>query len=64
MVTIVRLITDVATGDKKGIMYVKDIDAAKHRELDMIAKADRDVMTGRGPGPHSHCGHFERHLFR
>lgn len=46
MVTIVRLITDVATGDKKGIMYVKDIDAAKHRELDMIAKADRDVMTG------------------
>lgn len=46
MVTTVRLITDVVTGDKKGIMYVKDIDAGKRRELEMIEKADRDVMTG------------------
>ena len=46
MVTTVRLITDVVTGDKKGIMYVKDIDAGKRRELEMIEKADRDEMTG------------------
>lgn len=46
MVTIIRLITDVVTGEKKGIMYVKDIDEAKRRELDMISRARHDAMTG------------------
>lgn len=46
METNVRLITDRSTGDRKGIMYVKDIDAMKRRELEMIANADRDAMTG------------------
>ncbi len=52
MVTTVRLITDVVTGDKKGIMYVKDIDAGKRRELEMIEKADRDEMTAFSTRPH------------
>lgn len=46
MFTTVRLIIDVVTGERKGIMYVKDIDAEKRRELEMIDKADRDEMTG------------------
>lgn len=46
MVTIIRLLTDAVTGEKKGIMYVKDIDASKRRELEMIRDAARDGMTG------------------
>lgn len=44
--TIVRLIRDVATGEQKGIMYVKNIDTEKRRELDMLQKAEWDGMTG------------------
>lgn len=46
METNVRLIKDIATGSLKGIMYVKDIDAVKRKELEMIANADIDTMTG------------------
>lgn len=45
-VSVIRLIVDCVTGDHKGIMYVKDIDRQKRRELEMRAKAERDSMTG------------------
>ncbi|ERI71691.1 hypothetical protein HMPREF1548_01197 [Clostridium sp. KLE 1755] len=45
MVTIVRLITDIVTGEKKGIMYVKNIDEAKRREFDRISQARHERHT-------------------
>lgn len=45
-VTVIRLITDCITGEHKGIMYVKDIDQQKRRELEMKNKAERDDLTG------------------
>ena len=44
-VTVIRLITDGVTGDSKGIMYVKDIDKQKRREMEMRSRAERDDMT-------------------
>lgn len=44
-VTVIRLIADCMTGDRKGIMYVKDIDKEKHREKEMKSRAERDDMT-------------------
>lgn len=43
--TIIRLIKDVNTGDKKGIMYVKDIDEKKRAEKIIKEKAEYDSMT-------------------
>lgn len=43
--TIVRLITDVMTGRRKGIMYVKNIDKDKQVELENRKRADLDGMT-------------------
>lgn len=44
-VTVIRLITDCVTGDRKGILYVKDIDREKRREKEMRSRAERDDMT-------------------
>lgn len=44
VVSIIRLITDIVTGEKKGIMYVKNIDAAKRQKLAMQEKAEFDEM--------------------
>lgn len=44
VVTIIRLITDIVTGEKKGIMYVKNVDSAKRQELAMQEKAEFDDM--------------------
>lgn len=44
VVTIIRLITDIVTGEKKGIMYVKSVDSAKRQELAMQEKAEFDDM--------------------
>lgn len=44
VVTIIRLITDIATGEKKGIMYVKNIDSKKRRQLAMQESAEYDAM--------------------
>lgn len=45
-VSVLRIIVDCITGDHKGIMYVKDIDRQKRREIEMRARAERDSMTG------------------
>lgn len=44
VVTIIRLITDIATGEKKGIMYVKNIDGSKRQRLAMQEQAEYDAM--------------------
>lgn len=46
VVTVIRLIVDCITGDQKGIMYVRDIDRQKRREIEMQTKAECDNMTG------------------
>lgn len=46
VVTICRLITDVVTGDQKGIMYVKNIDKSKRDEIAILNRATYDEMTG------------------
>lgn len=43
--TIVRLITDVQTGEQKGIMYVKNIDEEKRQAENIQQEAERDSMT-------------------
>lgn len=43
--TIIRLITDVVSGDRKGIMYVKNIDEDKRESMRIREKADYDAMT-------------------
>lgn len=44
VVTIIRLITDIATGEKKDIMYVKNIDSTKRRQIAMQESAEYDAM--------------------
>lgn len=44
VVTVIRLITDIATGDKKGIMYVKNIDGSMRQQLAMREKAEYDSV--------------------
>ena len=44
VVTIIRLITDIATGEKKGIMYVKNIDGSKRRHIAMQEQAEYDAI--------------------
>lgn len=44
--TTVRLIRDVITGEKKGIMYVKNIENDRQQVQEIKEKADRDGMTG------------------
>lgn len=43
--TIIRLITDVINGERKGIMYVKNIDEEKRHAENILQKAERDSMT-------------------
>lgn len=43
VVTVIRLITDIATGEKKGIMYVKDINESKRRQIAMQERAEYDT---------------------
>lgn len=43
--TIIRLIKDVVTGEKKGIMYVKNIDEEKRAAHRIMEKAEYDSMT-------------------
>lgn len=43
--TTVRMIIDRETGDKKGILYVRDIDKHKREELELVNKATYDGMT-------------------
>lgn len=43
--TVIRLITDVVSGDRKGIMYVKNIDEDKRAVQRIMEKADYDSMT-------------------
>ncbi|WP_346911145.1 diguanylate cyclase domain-containing protein [Faecalicatena orotica] len=43
VVTIIRLITDIVTGEKKGIMYVKNINDSKRREIAMQERAEYDT---------------------
>ena len=42
VVTIIRLITDIATGEKKGIMYVKNIDSSRRQHIAMQEQAEYD----------------------
>lgn len=44
VVTIIRLITDIVTGEKKGIMYVKNIDGSMRRHIAMREQAEYDSM--------------------
>lgn len=44
--TVIRLITDIVSGNKKGIMYVKNIDQRKREEQLMRTRAHYDEMTG------------------
>lgn len=44
VVTIIRLITDIVTGEKKGIMYVKNIDGSMRQQLAMREQAEYDSM--------------------
>lgn len=46
MRTTIRLFLDAATGDKKGFMYVNDIDLKKREELELTRKSERDPLTG------------------
>lgn len=46
VVTVCRLIRDAETGDKKGILYVRNIDRSKREELALHARASCDGMTG------------------
>lgn len=44
VVTIIRLITDIATGEKKGIMYVKNIDSSRRQHIAMQEQAEYDTI--------------------
>lgn len=44
--TVMRLIVDCSTGDRKGIVYVREIDQRKRAELELAAKAATDGLTG------------------
>lgn len=44
VVTVIRLITDIVTGEKKGIMYVKNIDRSKRQHIAMQEQAEYDTM--------------------
>lgn len=46
VLTVARLITDIVTGNQKGIMYVKNIDQNKRAEMDILNRAACDEMTG------------------
>ena len=44
VVTIIRLITDIVTGERKGIMYVKNIDGSMRQQIAMREQAEYDAM--------------------
>lgn len=44
--TTVRLVLDSAANEKKGFLYVMDIDARKRRELAMTLQMETDQLTG------------------
>lgn len=44
VMTVIRLITDIVTGDRKGIMYVKNIDDSKRRQIVMQKRAEYDSI--------------------
>lgn len=44
VLTVIRLITDIATGEKKGIMYVKNIDGPMRQQLAMREQAEYDSV--------------------
>lgn len=44
VLTVIRLITDIATGEKKGIMYVKNIDGSMRQQLAMREQAEYDSV--------------------
>lgn len=45
VISIIRLITDAETGERKGIMYVRDISKMKQEKTELLDKASRDSMT-------------------
>lgn len=45
LLSVIRLINDQITGDKKGIMYVKNIDRIYKEKLLMLNRANSDIMT-------------------
>lgn len=45
MQSMLRLFVDKVTGEKKGFLYVKDIDASKRVEIALRRKAERDPLT-------------------
>lgn len=44
VMTVIRLITDIVTGERKGIMYVKNIDDSKRRQIVMQKRAEYDSI--------------------
>lgn len=46
MQTILRLVIDVNTNERKGFLYVIDINERKEKELALTYKSEHDVMTG------------------
>lgn len=46
MQSILRLVLDANTSERKGFLYVTDIDKRKREELVLTHKAERDPMTG------------------
>lgn len=43
VMTVIRLITDIVTGERKGIMYVKNIDDSKRQQIVMQKRAEYDT---------------------
>ncbi len=44
VMTVIRLITDIVTGERKGIMYVKNIDDSKRQQIVMQKRAEYDTI--------------------
>lgn len=44
VMTVIRLITDIVTGERKGIMYVKNIDDSKRQQIVMQKRAEYDTV--------------------
>lgn len=44
VMTVIRLITDIVTGERKGIMYVKNIDDSKRQQIVMQKRAEYDAV--------------------
>ena len=44
VMTVIRLITDIVTGERKGIMYVKNIDDSNRQQIVMQKRAEYDAV--------------------